>query len=151
MTTEHAKGLLAELAKYDTPTVCNVIELWNIRPRNTGYMNDTIRACFPNMPPMVGYALTSTFRSMAPPRGGDVYGSMSQQVEKFRAENGGNGEANNKHGKDGEPTILRVPVGTVRSRLNRARALLTAKMQADGRVHQRRSFVTAQGVKRCLA
>lgn len=74
---------LAELARYDTPTVCNVIELWNIRPRNTGYMNHLIQACFPQLPPMVGYALTSTFRSMAPPRSGDVYGSMSQQVEMF--------------------------------------------------------------------
>ena len=56
---------LAELAKYDTPTVCNVVELFNLRPRNAGYMNDTIKACFPQMPPMVGYALTSFFRSMS--------------------------------------------------------------------------------------
>lgn len=74
---------LEELAQFDTPTVCNVIELWDIRPRHTGYMNDSIKACFPKMPPMVGYALTSTFRSMAPPRGGDVYGSMTKQVEAF--------------------------------------------------------------------
>jgi regulator of RNase E activity RraA len=32
---------------------------------------------------MVGYALTSTFRSMAPPRGGDVYASLDKQVAKF--------------------------------------------------------------------
>ncbi|MFQ5730660.1 MAG: RraA family protein [Planctomycetaceae bacterium] len=74
---------LAALAEYDTPTVCNVIELWNIRPRNTGFMNDTIRACYPGLPPMVGYALTSTFRSMAPPRSGDVYAGMCRQVEAF--------------------------------------------------------------------
>ena len=74
---------LAELAKYDTPTVCNVIELWNIRPRNTGYMDSSIMACFPQMPPMVGYALTSMFRSMAQPQGGDVYASMGQQVDQF--------------------------------------------------------------------
>lgn len=74
---------LAALAKYDTPTVCNVIELWDIRPRNTGYMNHSIKASFPKMPPMVGYALTSQFRSMAPPRGGDVYASLDQQVARF--------------------------------------------------------------------
>src|SRR5690606_38815248 len=34
---------LAELAKYDTPTVCNVVELFELRPRNAGYMNDTIK------------------------------------------------------------------------------------------------------------
>jgi regulator of RNase E activity RraA len=74
---------LITLAKFDTPTVCNAIELFEVRPRNTGFMNDTIKACFPRMPPMVGYAVTSTFRSMSPPRAGDVYASMSQQVESF--------------------------------------------------------------------
>lgn len=74
---------LADLAKYDTPTVCNVIELFNVRPRNTGYMNETIQCCFGHLPPMVGFALTSTFRSQSPPRGGDVYASMSKQVEMF--------------------------------------------------------------------
>ena len=46
---------------------------------------------------------------------------------------------------------LDCPVGTVRSRLNRARALLVAKMQADGRVQQERSFAAVHGIKRCLA
>lgn len=72
-----------ELKKFDTPTICNAIELFDVRPRNTGFMNDTIKACFPKMPPMVGYAVTSTFRSMAPPRGGDVYASMSDQVASY--------------------------------------------------------------------
>lgn len=74
---------LAQLAKYDTPTVCNVIELFDIRPRQTGYMNASIRACFPKLPPMVGYALTSTFRSLAPPRSGDAYAGLTDQVEQF--------------------------------------------------------------------
>lgn len=75
--------VLAALAKYDTPTVCNVVELFDLRPRNLGYMNHTIQACYPDLPPMVGYALTSTFRSMSPPRGGDVYGSLDKQLEVF--------------------------------------------------------------------
>jgi regulator of RNase E activity RraA len=74
---------LAALARFDTPTVCNAIELFEVRPRNTGFMNAAIKACFPQMPPMVGYAVTSTFRSMSPPRSGDVYASMSQQVESY--------------------------------------------------------------------
>lgn len=82
-TTGLSETTLAALAEFDTPTVCNVIELWNIRPRNTGYMNHSIRACFPQMPPMVGYACTSTFRSMAPPRAGDVYSGMDKQVAAF--------------------------------------------------------------------
>ena len=84
-TARLTSSQLDQLAKFDTPTVCNVIELWNIRPRNTGYMNHTIKACFPAFPPMVGYALTSTFRSMAPPRGGDVYASMTAQIEQFES------------------------------------------------------------------
>ncbi len=52
---------LAALAKWDTPTVCNAIELFEVRPRNTGYMNSVIRSLFTDLPPMVGYALTSTF------------------------------------------------------------------------------------------
>jgi len=81
--TISAPAWFDELAKYDTPTICNAIELFDVRPRNTGYMNDRIKACFPKMPPMVGYAVTSTFRSMAPPRSGDVYSSMSDQVAAF--------------------------------------------------------------------
>lgn len=74
---------LVALGKYDTPTVCNVIELFDVRPRNLGYMNDSIRACFPNLPPMVGFALTSTFRSQAPPPKGGSYGGLIEQVELF--------------------------------------------------------------------
>ena len=75
--------VLQKLANYDTPTVCNVVELWDIRLRNTGYMDGSIQACFPEMPPMVGYASTATFRSMAPPRSGDVYAGLHQQAEAF--------------------------------------------------------------------
>lgn len=72
-----------ELPLFDSPTICNAIELFDVRPRHTGYMNDTIKACFPKMKPMVGYAVTSTFRSMSPPRAGSVYSSMSEQVAAF--------------------------------------------------------------------
>ncbi len=72
------------LRKYDTPTICNVIEVFNVRPRNTGYMDRRIKACFPEMPPMVGYASTATYRSDAPPREGDVYSSIDKQVAAFQ-------------------------------------------------------------------
>lgn len=74
---------LSALRQFDSPTICNAVELWNLRPRNTGYMNSSIKACFPSFPPMVGYALTSTFRSMAPPRTGDAYGSIGAQLDAF--------------------------------------------------------------------
>lgn len=80
-STGLTKQQLDELRQFDSPTICNAVELWNLRPRNTGYMNLSIKACFPQFPPMVGYALTSTFRSMAPPRGGDVYSSIGAQLD----------------------------------------------------------------------
>ncbi|HEV3260248.1 MAG TPA: RraA family protein [Gemmataceae bacterium] len=73
------------LRRFDTPTVCNVIELFDVRARNAGYMDARIQACFPRMPPMVGYASTATFRSASPPRSGDVYSGLDQQVESFAA------------------------------------------------------------------
>lgn len=83
MPSAISKDTLASLARFDTPTICNAIELFDVRPRNAGFMNDSIKACFPHLPPMVGFAVTSTFRSMSPPRAGDVYAGMSQQVEAF--------------------------------------------------------------------
>jgi regulator of RNase E activity RraA len=71
------------LAQYDTPTICNTIELFEVRPRTAGYMDGRIRACFPEMPPMVGYAATATMRCALPRREGDVYGSLDQQVARF--------------------------------------------------------------------
>lgn len=76
--------LLARLRGFDTPTICNVIELFDIRPRNTGFMDARIRACFPEMPPIVGFAATATFRSSAPPPPGmDVYDNIEVQVARF--------------------------------------------------------------------
>ena len=74
---------LDKLAEFDTPTICNVIELFNVRPRDTGYMDGRIRADFPELPPMVGFAATAAFRSGAPPAGGDAYGGFIEQVETF--------------------------------------------------------------------
>lgn len=79
---------LAKLASFDTPTICNIIELFFVRPRNQGYMDGRIQCNFPQFPPMVGFAVTASFRSDAPPAGGDVYGSMDRQVELFAEQPG---------------------------------------------------------------
>jgi 4-hydroxy-4-methyl-2-oxoglutarate aldolase len=76
---------LARLARYDTPTICNVIELFGIRPRNQGYMDHRVQCNFAELPPMVGFACTAAFRSDAPPAGGDAYGSIQRQLEQFTA------------------------------------------------------------------
>jgi regulator of RNase E activity RraA len=74
---------LALLRKYDTPTICNVVELFDLYPRNLGYMDGRIMACYPKLPPMVGYASTATFRSAAPPRAGGAYAGIDAQVASF--------------------------------------------------------------------
>ncbi len=71
------------LRKFDTPTVCNVVELFDVRPRTAGYLDGRIQPCFPKLPPMVGYASTATFRSAAPSRAGTVYSGLADQVASF--------------------------------------------------------------------
>lgn len=78
-----SSNTLAKLAQYDTPTICNIIELFDYCPRNRGYMDGRIKANFSHLPPMVGFASTACFRSDAPPSGGDAYGSMDKQVADF--------------------------------------------------------------------
>ena len=80
--TALSREALELLRKYDTPTVCNVIELFGVRPRNAGYLDRRIQSCFPELPPMVGYAVTATFRSAAPARS-DAYSSVTQQIAAF--------------------------------------------------------------------
>ena len=74
---------LEQLRKYDTPTVCNVVELVDLYPRTAGYTDSRIVACYPKLPPMVGYASTATFRSAALPRSGNVYSGLDHQVASF--------------------------------------------------------------------
>jgi regulator of RNase E activity RraA len=78
-------AVLDQLRRFDTPTVCNVLELFDHRPRTAGYMDGRVRACFPALPPMVGFACTATFRAAAPPRAGDVYAGLARQVERLAA------------------------------------------------------------------
>lgn len=72
---------LALLAKVDSPTVANVIELFDVQSRVVGYSNAALKAVYPDLPPAVGYAVTATFRS-AYPAVGDAYGGMAQLVEE---------------------------------------------------------------------
>ena len=60
------REMLDLLRTFDTPTVCNVIELFDVRPDSSGYMDARIKACFPELPPIVAYASTATFRGAAP-------------------------------------------------------------------------------------
>lgn len=79
MTTD----LIESLRQFDTPTIANAIELFDVRPHTQGYMDHRIRACFPKMKPMVGYAFTAHFRSAAQPQSGSVYTTVSEHIKAF--------------------------------------------------------------------
>jgi len=59
-------ALLELLRTYNTPTVANAIEVFDVRPRNEGFMRPEIRCIFPNMGVMVGYAVTVKIQSISP-------------------------------------------------------------------------------------
>ncbi len=88
MPAEIPASVLDALRKYDTPTVCNVLELFECRSRIVGYTDARIQACYPALPPMVGFATTATFRAGAPPRGGDTYMGLGAQVERIASLSG---------------------------------------------------------------
>lgn len=74
--------VLAKLRTFDTPTICNIIELFEVRPRNVGFMDKSIKAAFPEMPPMVGFAATVTCRTAFDARVGKAY-AIDDQVARF--------------------------------------------------------------------
>ena len=59
MTQPLTSDELAALRDIDSPTVSNAIEVFDVRPRNEGFMTPDIRSLFPEMGPMVGYAATA--------------------------------------------------------------------------------------------
>ena len=81
-------AVLDQLRKFDTPTICNVLELFDVMPRTAGYMDARIKACYPALPPMVGFATTATFRAAAPPRAGDIYAGLAKQIEQLATVSG---------------------------------------------------------------
>jgi regulator of RNase E activity RraA len=51
------------LCKITSPSVANAIETFKVRPRDEGNVSSNIRALFPEMGPMVGYAVTALIRA----------------------------------------------------------------------------------------
>jgi 4-hydroxy-4-methyl-2-oxoglutarate aldolase len=77
--------LLQLLIKFDTPTICNAIEMFGIRPKSVGYMDGRIRAATVGLPPMVGFASTARMRSSDAADGEDAYASLERQLEHMRS------------------------------------------------------------------
>lgn len=60
-------NVLASLSEFNTPTISNAIETFNVRLRNEGYTDNSITCRFPKLKPVVGYALTLRMRAYQPP------------------------------------------------------------------------------------
>jgi 4-hydroxy-4-methyl-2-oxoglutarate aldolase len=60
-------NVIDALRKISSPTIANAIETFNVRPRHQGFMSSEIRCLFPELGPLVGYAVTALIRAEAPP------------------------------------------------------------------------------------
>ncbi|HYA24505.1 MAG TPA: RraA family protein [Terriglobales bacterium] len=67
------KDPLDALRRIDTCMVSNAIETFNVRLRNTGFADSSIRCMFDDLPPLVGYAATARLRTGEPPITGRIY------------------------------------------------------------------------------
>ena len=69
---------LDALRQFDTCMVANAVETFNLRLRNTGFTDASIRCMFSDAPPMVGYAATAKLRSGEPPIAGSTFRNRSE-------------------------------------------------------------------------
>jgi 4-hydroxy-4-methyl-2-oxoglutarate aldolase len=64
---------LEALRRLGTCAVSNAIEAFDVRLRNSGFANASIRCIFRDFPPVVGYAATARVRTSVPPMHGHNY------------------------------------------------------------------------------
>ena len=77
--------MLEALRRYDSPTLANAIETFNLRPRDEGFAGMDVRCMFPELGVMVGYAATATIRARAPGQGVDHSPSLWALVRNLPA------------------------------------------------------------------
>ena len=73
---------LDALRRIDSPTIANAIETFKLRPRVAGYVGYDIRCIFPDLPPMVGYAITCTVDSTTEGRQGIGFNRLYELLEQ---------------------------------------------------------------------
>jgi len=64
--SELTEKLLTELGRYDTPTICNALEVVAPKRRGYGYTVQPLVCARPALPPMVGVARTAAIRAAHP-------------------------------------------------------------------------------------
>jgi 4-hydroxy-4-methyl-2-oxoglutarate aldolase len=81
-TASITTATLKKLAQYDSATICNIIELFDVRPNDVGYMDHRVAARFSDMKPMVGFAATASLRSLSGSRR-TAYTMLESQLKQF--------------------------------------------------------------------
>ena len=81
LSAEQIEGL----RRYNTPTIANAIEVFDVRPRHVGFLPHLIRCLLPAIGPIVGYAVTSRTRAgwseaMEPDRSTDYLRYVAAQA-----------------------------------------------------------------------
>jgi regulator of RNase E activity RraA len=61
-------NVIEALRKISSPSVANAIETFKVRPRNQGQMSSEIRTLFPDLGPLVGYAVPALIRAEPEPQ-----------------------------------------------------------------------------------
>jgi len=65
-----SQDVLDALKRYDSPTLANAIETFDVRPRDVGFAGSDVKSMFPDLGVMVGYAATATIRARGRPQEG---------------------------------------------------------------------------------
>jgi 4-hydroxy-4-methyl-2-oxoglutarate aldolase len=72
-TRQLESARLEQLRLLDSCSVANAIETFDVRLRNRGFTDSSIRCVFDDLPPMVGYAATARVRTSEPPMEGHSF------------------------------------------------------------------------------
>src|ERR1700761_236586 len=61
------EDLVQSLARYDSPTLANALETYDLHPRDVGFADSRVKCMFPELGRMVGYAATATIVARGAP------------------------------------------------------------------------------------
>lgn len=73
MESRFPSALLDQLRALSTCVATSAIEQFSVRLPNVGFTDSSVHCMFPELPAVIGYAVTAKIRSSAPPMSGGTY------------------------------------------------------------------------------
>jgi hypothetical protein len=134
MSNTLSPAQLDALRRFDTCTVANAIETFNVRLRDVGFADSSVRCVFPKLPPLVGYAATVRIRYAGPPVDGRVRLGLegclaARATSPLRLCLGGSRRARRSLGRQGGAKRLPKPPRRGEDRLEKLRVLVHNRQQ----------------------